>query len=51
MVDVVIFDGDHRHLVTIKYAPPQILMGGRLFDRVDDPETGEPLGCYTRASR
>ena len=40
-----------RESVVLKRTPPRIQIGSELFDRVDDPETGEPLGLYLSQRR
>lgn len=32
--------------VFITKTPPKIRVGNQLYERIDDPETGDPLGAY-----
>lgn len=40
-----------RESVTLDRTPLRIQIGSELFDRVDDPDTGEPLGVYLSEQR
>jgi hypothetical protein len=37
-----------RYRVELSKTPPRVLVGNEIYDRVDDPDTGEFLGGYAR---
>ena len=46
-VKVWFVDGTMRGTKTeLLYAPPQVVVLGERYDRIDDPDTGEYLGAY-----
>lgn len=38
-----------RITVHLRKEPRRILIAGRIYERIDDPDTGEGLGAYARA--
>lgn len=43
---VSIYYGGALLLAEISHSPPRVQVGATIFQRVDDPDTGESLGCY-----
>lgn len=36
--------------VSLRKEPPRIQIAGRIYERIDDPDTGEGLGAYVATS-
>jgi hypothetical protein len=52
MTKVVLLGGPFdRREIDIRREPPRLEVAGRIYERINDPETGASLGAYVIADR